>query len=139
MIEFDIYGSNSKDAKEKREIFLMADNDEKRNMIENCVIKGKHVLNPIIDWTDKDVWDYLKSRKIKSCILYKQGLKRLGCIGCPMSAKKKEELKKYPKFAENYKRAIGRWLPGYLERAEKQGRKPLYTTVDEWYSWWIEE
>lgn len=139
LVEFDVYGSNSKEAKENREIFLNSDNDEKRKMIENCQIKGKHVLNPIIDWTDAEVWNYLNSREIKYCELYKQGFKRLGCIGCPMSTKKRSELMRYPKFAENYKRAIARWLPGYLERRKSKGEAPLYTTVDEWYSWWIEE
>ncbi len=139
LVEFDKYGSKSKQAIENREIFLLADNDDKRKMIENCTIKGKHILNPIIDWTEKEVWQYLNSRNIEHCKLYDEGYKRLGCIGCPISAGKREELKKYPKFAENYKRAIARWLPGYLERRKAKGEKPLFTTVDEWYSWWIEE
>lgn len=139
LIGFDVHGSQSKKAIEKREIFLLADNDEKRNMIENCTIKGKHVLNPIIDWTEEDVWQYLNSRNIEHCKLYDEGFKRLGCIGCPMSSKKREELKRYPKFAANYKQAIARWLPRYLERRKLKGEEPRYTTVDEWYSWWIEE
>ena len=141
LIEFDVYGSQSKEAKEKREIFLNSDNDEKRNMIENCTVKGKHVLNPIVDWTDTDVWDYLNSRNIEHCKLYDEGYKRLGCIGCPMASKenRKRDLERYPKFAENYKRAIGRWLPGYIERRKAKGEKPLFETVEDWYSWWIEE
>lgn len=139
LIEFDVYGSQSKEAKENREIFLNSDNDEKRQMIENCQVKGKHVHNPIVDWTNADVWSYLNSRGLEHCKLYNEGYKRLGCIGCPMSSTKRKELKRYPKFAENYKRAIARWLPGYIERAAKDGRKPLFTTADEWYSWWIEK
>lgn len=139
LVEFDKYGSKSKQALENRELFLMADNDDKRKMIENCTIKGKHILNPIIDWTEAEVWHYLNSRNIKHCKLYDVGYARLGCIGCPISSKRQADLGRYPKFAENYKRAIARWLPGYLERAKKEGRKPLFTTVDEWYSWWIEE
>lgn len=139
LVEFDKYGSQSKEAKEYREIFLNSDNDEKRKMIEECQVKGKHILNPIIDWTEDDVWDYIKDRKLPYCSLYDEGWKRIGCIGCPMDTKKREELKRYPKFAENYKRAIARWLPGYLERAKRDNRKPLFETVDDWYSWWIEE
>ncbi len=141
LVEFDMSGSQSKQAKEKREIFLHSDNDEKRNMIENCTVKGKHILNPIIDWTDKDVWDYLNKRNIEHCKLYDEGYKRLGCIGCPMASKvnRNRDFERYPKFKENYKRAIARWLPGYIERRKAKGEKPLFTTVDEWYSWWIEE
>jgi phosphoadenosine phosphosulfate reductase len=139
LVEFDMFGSQSKQAKENREIFLNSDNDEKRQMIENCSVKGKHVLNPIVDWKDSEVWSYLKSRNLEYCKLYDEGYKRLGCIGCPMSSSKREELKRYPKFAENYKRAIARWLPGYLERRKVKSEKPLFATVDEWYSWWIEK
>lgn len=101
--------------------------------------KGKRVVNPIIDWTDDDVWEYLNSREIEHCKLYDEGYKRLGCIGCPMNSRKKQELEHYPKFAENYKRAIARWLPGYLERRYKKGAEPCFKTVDEWYKWWIED
>ncbi len=139
LVEFDKYGSKSKQALKNKELFLMADNDEKRNMIENCTIKGKHMLNPIIDWTEKEVWSYIKSRNLKYCKLYDEGKTRLGCIGCPNSSTRRNDLEEYPKIAEAYKRAIGRWLPGYLERRKEKGEEPRYTTVDEWYSWWIEE
>ena len=75
---------------------MLSDNDDKRNMIENCTVKGKHILNPIIDWTHKDVWDYLNSRNIEHCKLYDEGYKRLGCIGCPMASK--ENRKRFRKI-----------------------------------------
>ena len=53
-------------------------------MLENCVIRSKHILNPIIDWETHHVWDYIKKHKLKYCELYDKGFKRLGCIGCPM-------------------------------------------------------
>lgn len=118
---------------------LFNDNDENRRMFENCMQKGKRLVNPIIDWSDDDVWEYLNSRNIEHCKLYDEGYTRLGCIGCPMNSRKIQELEHYPKFAENYKRAIARWLPGYLERRKAKGGTPCFTTVDEWYSWWIEE
>ena len=39
----------------------MNDNDEKRALFESCTLKGKRVCNPIIDWTNKDVWDFIRS------------------------------------------------------------------------------
>lgn len=42
-----------------REIILGNDNDEKRRLFETCTIKAKRVVNPIIDWTDDEVWDYI--------------------------------------------------------------------------------
>lgn len=124
--------------KKKEEKKLFDDNDEDRRFFENCMQKGKRVVNPIIDWEDEDVWDYLKTRNIEYCKLYDEGYKRLGCIGCPMSTKKIQELERYPKFAENYKRAIARFLPKYLERRKEKGQEPFRDTVEGWYNWWIE-
>ena len=40
-------------------VILNSDNDEKRRQIENCQIKGKRVLNPVLDWTDDEVWQFI--------------------------------------------------------------------------------
>ena len=62
----------------------------KRKDVEEC-FKDKHkvYINPIIDWSDQDVWEYIKTNNLKYCHLYDEGFKRLGCIGCPMIGKKK--------------------------------------------------
>lgn len=70
--------------KEKR-IILMGDNDEKRQLFETCSIKGKMTVNPIVDWTDDDVWDYIHSERLPVNSLYCEGWKRVGCIGCPLA------------------------------------------------------
>lgn len=44
------------------------------------------LLNPIVDWTDEDVWDFLDNIvKVPHCCLYDEGFKRIGCIGCPLA------------------------------------------------------
>jgi len=43
----------------KERIILHNDNSENRRLVENCVTKGKHILNPIIDWSTEDVWEFL--------------------------------------------------------------------------------
>lgn len=130
---FEVLMSKAKDN------HLFNDNDEGRRLFENCIQKGKRIVNPIIDWEDADVWEYIHSRGLKYCKLYDEGFKRLGCIGCPMSGKKRmeKEFLRWPKYKEAYKRAIARFIPGYLERCKQKGREPIYTTVDEWFNWWI--
>ena len=44
-----------------KRIILNNDNDDKRLLFENCRLHAKRVVNPIVDWTDKDVWDFLTS------------------------------------------------------------------------------
>jgi phosphoadenosine phosphosulfate reductase len=135
MIEFDAYGSKSKKAEELRKIFLNSDNDEKRRMIESCVIKGKHILNPIVDWTDDDVWEFIKEYGIKYCGLYDEGMTRLGCVGCPMGGSKQmlEEFKMYPKFKASYLRAFKRML----DKRRTDGLQTEWETAEEVFNWWI--
>jgi len=136
MVEFDTYGSQSKKQKEKREIFLMSDNDKKRMMLENCKIKGKHILNPIVDWTDKDVWDFIKLRELPYCKLYDEGYTRLGCIGCPMSGNKGriKDFKRYPKYKETYIRTFNKML----KERKKKGLETKWKNGKEVFDWWIE-
>lgn len=120
---------------------LFNDNHEDRRLFENCMQKGKRVINPIIDWSDEDVWEYLNSRNIEHCCLYDQGQKRIGCIGCPLatSSSMVEDFERYPKYLENYKKAFDKFLPGYFERCEKRGIKPLFSTTEEFFRWWLYE
>lgn len=68
-----------------RDIILTNDNDEKRRFFETCTVKSARVCNPIIDWSDRDVWDYIQAEKIPTNPLYGEGLSRVGCIGCPFA------------------------------------------------------
>lgn len=72
--------------KEKR-IILMSDNDEKRQLFETCNVKGKMTVNPIVDWTDDDVWDFAHSEHLPMNPLYCEGWRRVGCIGCPLATR----------------------------------------------------
>lgn len=139
VIEFDVYGSNSKKAKENREIFLMSDNDEKRKMIENCQVKGKHVLNPIVDWTEKDVWDFINQKKINYCKLYDTGHTRLGCIGCPMASKKerKRHFEKWPKYKQNYIKAFDRMLKVRNEKG--LNHDAAWENGEKVMEWWLSQ
>lgn len=94
----------------KRVIFRNVDNDELRRMLEFCHGKRKHILNPIIDWEDAEVWKYITDRKIEICSLYHEGFKRIGCIGCPMSAMKirVRDFARYPTYQLAYMRTFDR-------------------------------
>jgi len=89
-VEYDVYGSEAKKAKEDRkQFYLLNDNDSKRRMMEHCPTgRGKHVVNPLIDWTDEHVWLLIKRYNLPYPKLYDEGFKRLGCIACPMNGSK---------------------------------------------------
>ena len=67
-----------------KRLILMNDNDETRMQFENCQMKGRRVVNPIIGWDNKAVWDYAETEKICMNPLYGCGHTRVGCIGCPL-------------------------------------------------------
>ena len=56
-------------------------------------------LKPIVDWTDKDVWDYIKENKLHYPQLYNEGVKRCGCMFCPLTNIEHNAyyIRKYPK------------------------------------------
>lgn len=71
--------------------------------------KDKIIINPIIEWSDEDVWHFLNYIvKVEHCELYDRGYNRIGCICCPMSSysKKIRELKEYPHVKRNWIRTI---------------------------------
>lgn len=60
-------------------------------------------LKPIIDWTDADVWDYIKKHKLPVNPEYKTS-NRVGCIVCPKAnfTSNYASLMKYPKLIDAF-------------------------------------
>lgn len=96
----------------RQKVMLNNDNDETRRMYETCIIKGKNILNPIIDWTQDDVWEFLYGLAVPYCCLYDEGFSRLGCIGCPNGGEKGmlQDFARYPKYEAAYLRAFDRMI-----------------------------
>ena len=74
-------------------------------------INGKDsiLISPIIDWTEKDVWEFLNEVvKVPHCELYDKGYRRIGCILCPMSSpkQKRREMQDFPYVKEKWLQAI---------------------------------
>lgn len=92
-------------------IILNLDNAETRQLVESCYRTTKTLINPLIDWEDDFLWWYIRHEKIELNPLYEEGFCRVGCIGCPMAAKKRwAEFERYPKYKEAYIRAFDKML-----------------------------
>lgn len=118
-------------------ILLNTDNDEARRTVEQCYRTRKTLVNPIVDWLDEDVWEFIRAEQIPYCELYDQGYARLGCIGCPMgnTAHREYELTRYPKYAQSYVRAFERMLV-----SRQATGKPTWgngNSGEEVMDWWI--
>lgn len=108
---------------------------KKRREIEYCHEKGSRVLNPIIDWKESDVWRYLKSRQILSCVLYRRGFSRIGCIGCPLNNLRIEQFKIWP----TYYRAYLRTFEIMLRERERKKLPTTWKTAQDVMNWWLYE
>ena len=119
----------------KTNYILLNDNEQERMMFENCTKKGKRVVNPIIDWEDEDVWEYIHTRNIEYCKLYDEGFKRLGCIGCPMAGKDGmlHQFERWPKFKQAYMRAFQRML----DTRKTKGLENNWETPEDVFKWWV--
>lgn len=114
---------------------LMNDNDESREIVENCYQRMKTLINPIIDWSDEDVWEYIKAENLPYCELYDKGFKRIGCIGCPMNTKAAQELERYPKYKQAYLRAFEKMLIN--NKAKGIINKCNWETAQDVMDWWL--
>jgi phosphoadenosine phosphosulfate reductase len=108
-----------------------SDNDAVRRWSENCMKRNEYILNPIIEWSDEEVWEYIRERRLPYNPLYDTGRRRVGCIGCPMRANRKE-LEENPRYAALYKRAAGRFL-----EARARNRKGYKKDLNTYYTWWV--
>lgn len=113
------------------------DNDDARRLVEHCYRTQKTMINPIVDWTEDDVWEFLKHYGCESNPLYQCGYKRIGCIGCPMGRGKhqKQEFERYPKYRDLYVKAFDRMLDNI--RAKKISVRVNWQTGEDVMNWWV--
>ena len=114
-------------------LIMNDDNDSSRRMVEHCYRTTSTMINPIVDWTDSEVWEFLRYYGCKSNPLYQCGHKRIGCIGCPMSTTGHRllEFEKYPTYKRSYINAFEKML--------NQHKFDTYSwkTGEDIFNWWV--
>lgn len=100
--------------------------------------KDKIIINPIIDWTDKDVWFFIREvAKVEYCSLYDEGYHRLGCLFCPMASKK--NIRKMERDYPKYKRQFLRTIQKLREHRADEGLQDYWEgmTNEDVIQWWF--
>lgn len=128
-------------SKPQSKLILSNDNDEDRRLFETCQLKGKRVVNPIVDWQAADIWDYVGAEKILMNPLYCEGFHRVGCVGCPLANVKMRmmEFSRYPKIKAAYIRAFDRMLEERRRRGRMSGTFRMGDTGVDVFHWWMED
>lgn len=113
-------------------VIMNMDNAPNRRVVEHCYRTTSTMLNPIIDWTDTDVWDFLKFYGCESNPLYQCGNKRIGCIGCPLQNTRGQiaDFARYPKYKNLYINAFDKMLKQHSEK------KYSWQSGIDVFDWW---
>jgi phosphoadenosine phosphosulfate reductase len=108
-----------------------------RKMIEFCYKdKSKKYLNVIIDWSDDEVWEFIKRHNMPYCKLYDEGWKRIGCLFCPMSRKRrKQDVNRYPRYVSLFIK----YFKKLYDRKKEKGLKSVdrWKDGEEMFWWWM--
>lgn len=129
-------------------IIFMDDNSTARRMVERCYVKRKTTIDPIVDWTEDDVWEFLNDvAKVPHCSLYDNGLDRIGCIGCPLAGRKgmERDFDRWPRYKAKYINAFQRAIDaGTVKNKDVLesmgiGEKMTGEKMMEWWLWMMRE
>ena len=122
---------------QKGGVVLNIDNDANRRFVEMCYRTTSTLVNPVVDWTDADVWEFLHHYGCKSNPLYQCGECRIGCIGCPMQGSKgmKRDFAKYPKYEQMYIKAFDRMLETLKEKRPE--KEVSWRNGKDVMAWWV--
>ncbi len=122
-----------------KRVILREDNEETRQQFGLLTQATTLVTaNPLVDWTDNDIWGFCTSEKIPMNPLYDMGFSRVGCIGCPMGGKKRyREFAMFPAFEQAYRQAFAKMI----EVREQRGlsNRLNWKTADDVFRWWMED
>lgn len=96
----------------------------------------QRLVSPILNWSEQDVWSYIRERNLPYCELYDQGWKRLGCVTCPLQSFKllQRSMQRWPRLFAAWKRAG----ITYFESRQQQGLAKRFETGEEYWEWWLE-
>ena len=79
---------------------------------------------------------FIKKERLLYCSLYDEGWKRIGCLFCPMTYKKRRlaQVAQYPKYAIAFRKAFRKL---YQHKKEKGHSVDSWRDGDEMFDWWI--
>jgi phosphoadenosine phosphosulfate reductase len=127
---------------------IRAEESSRRAKLWNIVtLSNKHVkksdrktfVNPIIDWTLLDVWDFIETHKLPYCSLYDTFADRLGCVMCPLAGMRSVEQIRYPKIKEAWHRAALRYWENYgiTNHTKPNSKARVFSSAEDYWQWWL--
>jgi len=103
-----------------------------KEVIHQCINgEDKIMIAPILEWSTKEVWQFINQFIGYYCVLYDMGFKRIGCVACPNAywKTKLKALSVAPRFEYAYKKAIRKCM--------ENGSYEQFEDENEVFDWWI--
>ena len=122
-----IYESMPHDLSKK--VIINNDNADTRLLFESCKLQAKRVCNPIVDWSDYDVWSYIHAERIPINPLYSMAGRRMRLF----------EFGRYPTYQRAYIRAFERMLEERVARGKLDSTWRAGTTGEDIFRWWMQD
>ena len=118
-------------------VVLNYDDAASRRVVEQCYRTAKTIVNPIADFTDADVWEFIHKYNVPYCKLYDEGFSRMGCIGCPMGNKRGREMQfaRWPHMRKYYVSAFDEMLK--VRESRGLTNKLNWQNGEDVMHWWI--
>lgn len=93
--------------------------------------KDRFMVYPMLEWTEKDVWDFISLRNLPINPCYKTH-NRVGCVFCPFARPKDIRLycETHPRLKEIFVHAIEKYREGRQDRCK-------LSSADEYFDWWL--
>lgn len=102
-----------------------------------------YVISPILTWLDFEVWWFIKTRNIPYCKLYDQGMKRLGCVGCPNDTHRVQNFERWPHYKRAWMKLFENIWNKRSGKKQRDGRDWFgdrhFDTWQEMWEWWLYE
>ena len=100
------------------------------------------IMCPILYWTDKDIWQFIRQNEMPYCSLYDEGHTRLGCIGCPLSGPTgmARDFKRWPKYEAMWRRGFDAFWKKYKGTKTRYGKDrslEKFPTQEDLWEWWV--
>ena len=117
---------------------LNYDDAASRRVVEICYRTHKTLVNPIENFTNEDVWEFIQTYDLPYCKLYDEGFRRLGCVGCPLGgyASQRREFERWPQYRKMYVSAFDEMLKSRIESGKTE-HVGLWNDGEGIMRWWI--
>jgi phosphoadenosine phosphosulfate reductase len=132
-------GIRAKESDTRKNRKVIEDDPRRKRMVSKCFKNpvGKTYFNPIVDWMEKDVWQFIGKYNIPYCSVYDEGANRVGCVMCPKASPKNRaiEAEKYPLMVNTFKASFVR-LWNY-RKANGIKSADRYSSGEQMFKWWL--